>query len=129
MSEQSEAAAKLIFDALINKLGDRERTSLSDDQKVKLLGEMISKLKITHPFKVGDPVQWKPGFRNITIKGPFVIQEIFEQPIIIDDVDKMSPRYLDVIHAAVLFIDSEGDVMRVPVNLERLEPYTAVTVE
>lgn len=129
MSEPSGPAARRIFDALISKLEESERTSLSDDQKVALLVEMQSKLKITHDFKVGDAIKWKPRFKNLTINGPFVIHEIFDKPIIIDDIDKMSPRYLDVIHAAVLFVDNDGDLMRLTINLERFEPYLEGSVK
>jgi hypothetical protein len=44
----------------------------------------FEKLNKKGTFKPGDIVDWKPGMRNKTSYGPFVVVEVLDSPIFLD---------------------------------------------
>lgn len=95
-------------------------------KQVELLIQAKKNLDIQHDFKIGDVVVWKDGLQNLKPNGPFIIIEILDDPEALGDIEILE-YFKEKYNAIGLFIDSDGDAVRSPLNLSRIEPYKAET--
>lgn len=134
MADRREEIEAMVDD-LLSKVGGRKifegsfaigRGDLDTEKKVELLIQAKKNLEIQHEFKIGDVVVWKDGLQNLKPSGPFIIIELLDEPVRCDDSDFLA-YFNEKYNGIGLFIDSQGDAVRSPLNLSRLEPYVAET--
>jgi hypothetical protein len=121
MSDSNESLKSAVENLIVNLAG-KSKPDLSKAEGASILTDAFSRLQVKHNFKVGDLVQWKAGLRNLKPYGPFVIDEILPERLVYP-VDS-GPYSGEIYSAYALFIANDGDVMRLPIGLERLEPFT-----
>lgn len=97
------------------------------DKKIEKLRKAHSDLQITYPFQVGDIIIWKKGLQYLKHNGPFIIVEILKDTIIFDDAKSSLSLYFQEFDAIALHIDESGDAMRIPISLNRFQPYVDET--
>jgi hypothetical protein len=124
-----------LVDDLISKVGgqkvfegsfDLRRSKPDIATQVECLIKAKKNLDIHHDFKIGDVVVWKDLLQNLKPYGPFIIIEILDEPVRCED-NEFFAYFNEKYNAIALFIDSQGDAVRSPLNLSRMEPYKAET--
>ncbi len=120
MSDTKEQL-KTALDNFLTRLAEKSAPDISKAQIVKTLTDAYSRLQIKHDFKVGDLVQWKEELRNLKPEGPFIITTLLPEPLMFGEDSGAATG--ETYSAYALFVNSEGDVMRLPIGLDRLEPF------
>lgn len=89
------------------------------------LKEKFALLGVKYDFKPGDLVQWKPGMKNKTTEGPFVVVEILTTPATPDYEESFGSQHwrmpLDIICGSV---HRDGEFTLYHYDSRRFEPYT-----
>jgi len=111
------------IDRLISRISEANEERLSPADEVKILKAAYERYLVKHEFKVGQIAVWKERLQNIKPDGPFLITEILQEPITIDD-DKFGRSYLGAkFNAFALTLAPDGDVINCPIDLDLMQPY------
>jgi hypothetical protein len=127
MEGSKERLEKALGD-LFSRISQSNEEELSTADEVEILKAAYERYLVKHDFKVGQIAVWKERLQNIKPDGPFLITEILQEPITIDD-DKLGRSYLGAkFNAFALTLAPDGDVINCPIDLDLMQPYVP-TVE
>lgn len=83
----------------------------------------------TNDFKPGDIVQWKPGMRHKRSHGPFVVAEVFDEPVFGVGESSRSAYFREPLDLVLGAIDKDGDFVLFHHDSRRFEPYNGETID
>lgn len=109
--------------------GSEEKPPIQRAAKVAQLKERFEHLQIKHTFKEGDILEWKPGMRNRSSTGPYVVTGVLDKPIPASTQDVTSSAYSDVLDLKLGHIDNDGDLIEFHYDSRRFQPYSGPTLD
>ena len=89
------------------------------------LDELVAAMNKKYDFNVGDKLKWKKGFKNRKVPDynqPVIVLSKFDEPIIVDDVEKGSTYYNEKLTIKVGLIKN-GEFLTFYFDGNRFEPY------
>lgn len=93
---------------------------------IKKLQGLYALFNKKHDFKIGDIVEYKPGFQTKMSSGPFVVMEILENPILITEQGPGTPYFrepLDIILGEIAENQFGEVLIAMHYDSRRFQPY------
>jgi len=127
ISKEDKESLLGFFQALESRLKNEEPENFTNDERALISKQMFNSMNESNTFVPGDIVDWKTNLTNKTIKGPFVVTEVLDKPIVDADEEPGSSYFREPLDIKLGSIRDDGRFSETHVDSRRIQPYTPAT--
>lgn len=92
------------------------------DRSPERLKQLAASLAVKHQFQPGQIVQWKEGMKYKRAKGPFIVVQVLDTPVLDEDEGAGSQYFRDPLDIVLAHIHEDGEFLTYHYDSRRFEP-------